>query len=183
MKEIRKDIKWYEWVYQVSSFWNVRSLDRIQKIYQKDRCGRNIEVNRRVKWKLLRNTIHNSWYCRLSIWEKWYLLHRLVFCTFNDLSLEFKWQKSNTLICHKNDIKTDNRLDNLFLWTQQDNVDDMIRKWRKVQWKLKKVKIWYDDIENIKSEYKRLWSIYKVAPLFWVSYATISRVINWKIRK
>lgn len=182
MEEIRKDIKWYEWVYQVSNLWRVRSLDRVYTINQKDRVWRNIIVKRNKKWIILSFTNH-QWYYRLSIYWKWYLVHRLVFCTFNNIPIDFMWHKSNTLVCHKNDIKTDNRLDNLFLWTQQDNVDDMIKKWRKVQWKMERLKIWYEDIENIKSEYKRLWSIYKVAPLFWVSYATISRVINWKIRK
>lgn len=183
MQEVRKDIIWYDWLYQVSNLWRVKSLDRVILIKQRDRVWRNIQVNRKIKWIILENTIHHSWYCRLSIWNRWYLVHRLVFCTFNNLSLDFLWQKSNTLVCHKNDIKTDNRLENLFLWTQQDNIDDMMKKWRRVQWRILKIKIWYEDVENIKSEYKRLWSIYKVAPLFWVSYATISRVINWKIRK
>lgn len=181
MEEIRKDIKWFEWLYQVSNIWRVKLLDRIIAIEQRDRVGRNIKVNRKLKWIIMECTIHHSWYCRLRLWIRGYLVHRLVFCTFNDMSLDFLWQKSKTLVCHKNDIKTDNRLENLFIWTQQDNIDDMMKKWRMVKWIIKQKKIWFSDIDRIKEEYKRLWSIYKVAPLFWVSYATISRAINWKI--
>lgn len=170
-------------MYQVSNIWRVKSLDRIILVKQKDRVGRNITVNRKLKWRILENTIDNSWYCRLKLSRKGHLVHRLVFCTFNNISLDFLWQKSNTLVCHKNDIKTDNRIENLFLWTQKDNMNDMVKKWRRPYRRAKKQKIWFSDIENIKSEYKKLWSIYKVAPLFWVSYATISRVINWKIWK
>lgn len=34
-------------------------------------------------------------------------------------------------VCHKNDIKTDNRVKNLFWGTHKDNTQDMIRKGRK----------------------------------------------------
>lgn len=29
MKEIRRDIKWYEWKYMVSNLWSVKSLSRL----------------------------------------------------------------------------------------------------------------------------------------------------------
>jgi len=70
MEEIWKDILWYEWMYQVSNMWRVRSLDRIIVIKQRDRTGRNMQVNRKLKWKILQSTIHNSWYCRLTLWKK-----------------------------------------------------------------------------------------------------------------
>lgn len=67
------------------------------------------------------------------------------------------------------------------MWTQKDNMQDCAKKGRIRHWIVEKNKIWFDDIEEIKKKYKELWSIYKVAPFFNVSYATISRAINWKI--
>lgn len=55
--------------------------------------------------------------------KKYFLLaHRLVALTFipNPNNLPF--------VCHKNDIRTDNRSSNLFWGTRQDNMDDMVNK-------------------------------------------------------
>jgi len=144
-----------------------------------------VHKNRISEEKIM--SFHNLWWYKrvsLSIWKaksKLYLVHMVVFCTFNNLSLDFKWQKSKTLVLHRNDIRDDNRLDNLFLWTQYDNIKDMKKKWRQRNWIIKKVKIWFEDVEKIKQSYKELWNVYKVALLFWVSGATISRVLSWKI--
>lgn len=162
-----KPIDWYNGLYDVSNLWRVRS---------------NI-FNTKIK-----KFVNLWWYNRvsLSIWNwktKKYLVHRLVFLTFNNMPLDFLWQKTKTLILHKNDIKNDNRLDNLFIWTQKENMEDMMKKWRWKTWIVKRVKIWFSDIENIKSKYIELWNIFEVAKIYWVSGATISRAINWKIWK
>jgi hypothetical protein len=159
--EIWKDVIGYEWKYMISNKWNVLSL---------------------ISNKLL-SFSDVDWYKRVWFWSKSYLVHRIVFCSFNNLSLEFKWQRSKTLVLHKNDIRHDNRLENLFLWTQKDNVRDMMDKWRMRRGRVQKVKIWFDDIPEIRKKYEELKNIYKVAPLFWVSYATISRALCGKIWK
>lgn len=127
-----------------------------------------------------------QWYKRVSFsdWKQknsHFLVHRLVYCVFNNISLKFEWHKSKTLILHKNDKRDDNRLENLFIGSQKDNINDMISKWRMKRWRANRVKIWFSDLTEIKQKYEELGSIYKVAPLFWVSYATISRALNWKI--
>ena len=35
INEIWKDIVWYEWLYQVSNLWNVRTLYKLDKIWRK----------------------------------------------------------------------------------------------------------------------------------------------------
>lgn len=186
--EIWVDVSWYEWKYQVSNLWRVKSLpyeyelNRMPRWWEKS-WKKMIYEKRYAKERIL-PTSDLDWYRRvhLSIWKwksKCYLVHRIVYLSFNNLPLLWLWQKSKTLILHKNDIRDDNRLDNLFIWTQDDNIKDMMDKWRHKNWVVRKVKIWFDDINKIKEKYAELKSIYKVAPLFWVSYSTISRAINW----
>lgn len=188
MKEIWKDIPWFEWKYQVSSLWRVKRLSyKWVHSYKLRWSGKVHNIIKKSNEKIM--TFSNvDWYSRVWLCigkqkRKHYLVHRLVYCVFNDISLEFLWQKSKTLILHKNDIRSDNRLENLFIWTQKDNMQDMVSKWRWRCWFVRKVKIWFDDIPEIKRKYKELWSIFKVAEIFWVSGATISRALNWKIWK
>ena len=114
-----KDIIGYEWRYQVSNTWYVRSLN-----YQ------NTWVT-----KILTPCMWN-WYpaVRLRIRSKWidksYRIHRLVAQAFLWLDIT----DSKTFVCHKNDYPPDNRVENLFLGTQKDNMQDCIRKWRWIIW-------------------------------------------------
>lgn len=55
-----------------------------------------------------------------------YRVHRLVAQAFLWLDIN----DTKTLVCHRDDDVSNNHKDNLFLWTNKDNVDDMIRKWR-----------------------------------------------------
>ena len=162
-----KDIKWYNGLYQVSNIWQVRKSEY-----------------RGVKHYIMKQS-NSHGYLAISFWgsksKTTYLVHRLVYLTFNNITLEFKGQKSKTLVCHKDDNKQNNRLDNLFLGTQQDNINDMMKKGRHITKRAQKVKIWFEDVPHIKKAYNKYKSIYKVADLYGVSYATISRVLNWKI--
>ena len=162
----------YRWIHEYMPRW-------WEKNWKSKIVKERYTTEKIMKWHSL------WWYRRVSLCD-WgqkstlFLIHRLVYFTFNSIDRKFLWQKTNTLVLHKNDIRDDNRLDNLFLWTQDDNIYDMIRKWRHRTWRSKKVKIWFDDVQWIKEKYNEIKSIYKVATLYWVSYATISRVINWK---
>lgn len=174
MKEIWKDIKWYGWLYQVSSLGNVRSL----KFW---------------KEKILSPWVE-KWYSRVSLWKykkyKNFSVHRLVAQAFIWLDIEDK----NIHVLHRSEKLSDSRLnnnkDNLFLGTHQDNMRDMVNKWRNYSYtknkfweqhpkcrvtskQLKKIKLLLD-IGNLTQ--KEIWKY------VWVWQDYVSRVKNWIYR-
>ena len=121
--EIWKDIPGYEGSYQISNKWGVKSLDRV--ILGKD--WRNWFHH----WRIIKTETNIDWYKVLCIckngWWKKIRVHRIVYCTFNNISID-----TDLLILHKDDIRDNNNLDNLFIGTNKENMEDMYRKWRKV---------------------------------------------------
>lgn len=102
MEEIRKSIVWYEWLYKVSNWGNVKSLN-----YRRTKKEKNLSV-----------CIMNQYYL-VNLWEsgsqKTHLVHRLVaeaFIPNNDCK---------PCINHKTWIKTDNRVKNLEWCTNSEN--------------------------------------------------------------
>ena len=68
------------------------------------------------------------------------------------------------LVCHKDDNPSNNEINNLFLWTNQDNYDDMVSKGRrKLRW------LNYSNTSLIK-----LNVTYKSLRILWYSYSNIS---------
>ncbi len=115
--EIWKDIHWYK-NYQISNLWNVK----------------NLNFNRTWKTKEMKNCITRLWYCVVELfykskrWKKLYI-HRLV-------AQEFLWLDINNpkmCVCHKDDNPSNNNVDNLFLWTQKQNIQDCVKKWRHIR--------------------------------------------------
>ena len=99
MKEIWKDIKDYEGLYQVSNLGRVRSVDR----YVKSKGN----SKRLVKGKILKLYINNCGYCFVLLKGKCLLVHRLVAETFKPNPHNYP------TVDHINRIKTDNRVENL----------------------------------------------------------------------
>ena len=100
--EIWKDIPNYEGIYQASN------LGRVKSFYG-------------LKEKILKPGILNNGYyrvilCKQSI-KKTYLVHRLVWETFNGTIPE------GLQVNHINEVKIDNRLSNLNLMTQKENIN------------------------------------------------------------
>lgn len=144
MKEIRKDIKWYEWKYQVSNLWRVKSLWK-KTIYN--------WWYRIIKEKILKPSISTNWYYHIgSLWT----VHRLIIKSFIPNT------NNKKTVNHKDGNKLNNNLDNLervtysenhkhafkYLWK---NVWNKWLKWLNIQkkWKFScfAKKVWQYDLE------------------------------------
>jgi hypothetical protein len=169
-QEIWKDIPWYEWLYQASNIWNVRSIK-----FNKIKILKNW-----IKW----NTKYIIWYKSYSLCKLWkirqFLWHRLVAQTFLWLNIN----DDKMFVCHKDDNPLNNTVENLFLWTHQDNMDDMVNKWRNwclwKFWKLhhnsKKTNQYTIEWELIKK-----WdSLKDVERTLWIKAGSISNVCIWR---
>ncbi len=119
MEEVRKEIPWLpKWKYFVSNLGRVKSKRWIMKF------ERNHYWHNRIKlyWAWWRNDVRH------------YQVHRLVYCVFNDLDYNF-WldkhiSKCEWLILHKDNNPDNNKLDNLYIWTQKENMWQCIEDWR-----------------------------------------------------
>lgn len=202
MTEIWKPVIWYEWYYEVNSIGIVKAVYReyelsIKKKWSNDRYS----VIRKREESIMKYHLHD-WYHRITLTKdtasKSHLLHRIVYCSFNNIGLEFKWWDKD-VVCHINDIRTDNRLENLYIGSQMDNVRDAKRNWKREnlwakiwQWLLRKVpyeviskrsKLTINSIKEIRAKYSNKDNLVEVWKIYWVSNATISRILSNKIRK
>lgn len=164
--EIWKDIPGYEWKYQVSSLWNVKSPEKFSKI------------GRKLKWKMLKQTLWTNGYLYIKLYwnnKKNYVVQRLVWFTFLWLDLEWKWYKESLCVCHRDDNPLNNRLDNLFLWTQKDNMNDMYKKLR--NWHTSKRVIQFTK----EWEFIKEWdSMSDASNILNINQWIISNCCNWK---
>lgn len=169
--EIWKDIIWYEWLYQVSSLGRIKSL-------WCNHCNNSKEKLLKL-WN--RKWYKKVWLYKNKIYSE-YSVHRLVAQVFLWLNIN----DTKTLVCHKNDIKDDNRAENLFLWTHKDNTQDMLNKWRHIsayKWKFwiehnKAKNIWQFDIDWILIKKFNWW--YEIQRELWFSAWNINKCCNWK---
>lgn len=122
--EERREIKWYEWYYEVSDLWRIRTYWKSKKWY----CELQSEPVRILKWwKKKQTTTYNCITLYSEHTRKYhYKIARLVAQAFLWLDYNDKY----TLVCHKDDDGMNNKLSNLFLWTHKDNTQDSINKWR-----------------------------------------------------
>lgn len=134
MLEVWKDIAWYEWIYQVSDLWNIKNIKR--------NCNLCFWTAKLTEHKYIWLHKHNK--------RKYFFIHRLVWQAF--LWLDINDRK--TLVCHIDDNPANNSVDNLFLWSHKDNMQDMVNKWRASQANSKYRKI----IKLLYTKYKE-WKI------------------------
>lgn len=117
-KEIFKDIPNYEEYYQVSNFGRVKSLSRIMYFNHPITMNR---IGRLSKERILRAGKNKNGYLHVALsiggLAKTKKVHQLVALTF----LNHTPHNHEIVIDHINNIRTDNRLDNLQLISQREN--------------------------------------------------------------
>jgi hypothetical protein len=174
--EIWRDIKFYEWLYQISDLARIKSLwtgksNNSKPIIMK--IGK-----RRQYWKIM---LYNNWI------GKEFSVHRLVWQAFLWLDINNPKQ----LCLHKYEEldsrwMLNNSKDNLFLGTHKDNSQDMLSKWRhKPAWKWK---FWKEhNITNTIKQYTINWGFiknwnwgYEIQRELWFYPSNINKVCNWK---
>jgi len=149
--------------YQVSDSGNVKSLkwgkERILKLSRQDNGYVGVYLQKDHKRKFFR-------------------VHRLVALTFNEYPLD-----SELIVMHRNDIKHDNRLENLSIGTQSENVQDCLLKnrfYRPVGSKARSAKLNETDVPIIRSRYKQGETKRKISIDYGVHESIIGKIINGK---
>lgn len=109
--ETWKDIRGYEGLYQVSNLGRIRSLGRV--------CNSKNNSTSKKRERILTQEITVFGYCRVRLFDlegksKHYATHRIV-------AQEFIGNVDGYEINHKNEIKTDNRVENLEIVTSKQN--------------------------------------------------------------
>jgi ureidoglycolate hydrolase len=165
MNEIWKDIKRYEWLYQVSSLWRVKTLSI--KGSKKDRI---------MTW------CKNRWYIIVSF-SKNNIPNKRKFSVHRLVAQAFLWLDIDSLVlvvCHKDDNKSNNTVENLFIGTQADNIQDCVNKWRQVRWeKNRAAKLTNNNVIDIRKALKAWRSCKDIAQYYPVHFKSIEEIKYW----
>jgi len=174
--EIWKDIPWYEWLYQVSSLWRIKTLWK---------WNSNISKKERIlKWWIA------NWYKRVTLFKnnkrKQFSVHRLVWLAF------IKNINNEKCINHINWIKSDNRVENLewisYSWNTKHLYEKLWyinhNKWKKLTWAYK---YWKNNHSSKKVLQKTLdWKVVKIwncvkdiSKELWFCYTYITNTCRW----
>lgn len=172
MAEVWKDIIWYEWLYQVSNLWNIKSIDR----YTSTKVGYKIFSH----GKLLKSSKTNCWYLIITLFKNRkrspFMIHRLVWLSF------IPRIEDKPFINHKDWNKQNNNVSNLERCNRSENTLHAYKLW-----KIKPSKFWLWKTWSLFRKSKPVaqkdlsWFIIKI----WSCSQDIKRCLwynSWKIR-
>lgn len=157
-----KDITWYEWIYQVSNLWKIKSI----WVFRKNRSDWSWYM---MAEKIMRPSRSKKGYLRIVLLWKTFLLHRIVATEFipNPLNLP--------QVNHKDWDKSNCADDNLEWSTVSDNLKHAFR----ILWRVKRD--WSKSVSKVLN-----WDIIctyesaKIAQeMTWIDSSTISKVCRW----
>ena len=159
--EIRKDIEWLNWEYQVSNYWNIRSIKYWWKIT-------NIKLRKDHWWYLVFKPSIHCKRCDKKV-------HRVVAEAFIP---KIDWKNE---INHKDWNKENNRVDNLEWSNRSENNKHWYDMWLKKQW------VWINnpfhrEIYCLTKDWefvKEYWAIREAERDLWVSRVSICNCCRW----
>lgn len=171
--ETWKDIRGYEGLYQVSNLGRIRSLGRV--------CNAKNNSTSKKRERILTQEITVFGYCRVRLFDlegkaKHYATHRIV-------AQEFIGNIDGYEINHKNEIKTDNRVENLEIVTSKQNCNHGTRNKRLSEKNTANKALWCkgvvqkDKDGNVVAEYDSRLDVERKTG---ISNREISRVCNGK---
>jgi hypothetical protein len=114
-KEVFKDIPNYEGKYQISNLGRVKSLKRI--VVYPDKRKDRVQDER-----ILKTGLSSKRYLSVSLWKNGKPRTKLIHVLIAEAFLNHKPCGMKLVVDHINAIKTDNRLDNLQLITNRENL-------------------------------------------------------------
>ena len=110
--EVWKDISGYEWLYQVSNLWNIKSLNYNRKWFSKN----------------MKLCVDNKWYLFTFICKNWI---RKKISVHRTVAIEFIIRITyNNIVMHIDNNPTNNNINNLKWWTLSENTKQMWDEWR-----------------------------------------------------
>lgn len=172
-----KDIEGYEGYYQVSSFGNIRSLDRL--IDFPSRWHGGSMVKRIRKGHIMKPGSSPRGYSiaslsKLSV-HKYYSVHRLVAMTF------IPNPENKPQVNHINGIKTDNRVENLEWVTPSENIQHSVDTGLQPKpVKMPKKKLNYGKVRRIRESNLGIGDLCK---MFDITPKTVNRILSRKTWK